>query len=235
MLYEYCQRKSVPHKRIGKLVVARAHQMENLLSTHRNVESLRSKATAASRSKDAPERITGGTIPFAADDVPETRILDAAETHEMEPDLSPEITGALFSPSTGIIDSHSLMQAFEADILEGAETGEGGDGSVVYSTRVVRVDPHDAGFVVQLLTSSSSSSPPASDERRDDPSSGTSEPRTSKMETTRTDAVLARTLINASGLSANLIWNSLRPEEPLPLYFARGSYASYARKAGVSR
>ncbi|EJD53949.1 FAD dependent oxidoreductase [Auricularia subglabra TFB-10046 SS5] len=76
-------------------------------------------------------------------------------------------------------------------------------GDLAYRSRVVRVDP-------------------------DDKSSGW------VVQVDGGDAILARTLINASGLSANLILNSLarRPEDRIPLYFARGSYASY-RGPGV--
>jgi len=70
----------------------------------------------------------------------------------------------------------------------------------VYSTRVVRVDPEKHGWVVQTLTAGCGQS----------------------------DAFLARILINASGLSANLILNSLLPgEKRVPIYFAKGSYTSY--------
>jgi len=42
------------------------------------------------------------------------------------------------------------------------------------------------------------------------------------------DALLARTLINASGLSAQLMLNSLVPaDDRIPMYYARGSYAAY--------
>lgn len=78
---------------------------------------------------------------------------------------------------------------------------------LAYQSRVVRVDPQgDEGWVVHVVTG------------EDGPG----------------DAILARTLINSSGLSANLILNSLasKVEERIPLYFARGSYASY-RGPGV--
>lgn len=131
--------------------------------------------------------------------VPSTSLLSGDEARELEPDLSDDIAGALLSPTTGIVDSHALMQSFESDVIDG-------NGHIAYSTRVVRVDPHPDGFVVQLQTG-----------------------------TTTTDAVVAHTLINASGLSANLIWNSLRSDAPIPMYFARGSYASYSRKVGAER
>jgi len=123
-----------------------------------------------------------------------TRLIDGEEARQMEPSLSPTIIAALWSPETGIIDSHSLMQSLEKDILDSPEA------HLVYSTRVVRVDPEKNGWAVQIVTAG------------DDQS----------------DTFLAKTLINASGLSANLILNSLLPEEKrVPMYFAKGSYASY--------
>ena len=112
----------------------------------------------------------------------------------MEPSLSQAITAALWSPETGIVDSHALMQSLEKDILDSPES------HLVYSTRVVRVDPEKKGWAVQTVTSDSNQS----------------------------DAFLAKILINASGLSANLILNSLLPgDKRIPIYFAKGSYASY--------
>lgn len=80
---------------------------------------------------------------------------------------------------------------------------------LVYSTKVVRVDPsHEApGWVVQLVTG--------------DAEGG--------------DALLARTVINCAGLTAPLVLNAVLPEDKrLPMYFARGSYASY-RGPGIKR
>jgi len=121
----------------------------------------------------------------------------------MEPDLSDDIAGALWCPETGIVDSHSLMESLEKDIIE----SDGGD--LVYSTRVVRVVPsaaaspdgEGAGWVVQMVT--------------DDAAEG--------------DAIFTKTLINATGLSAPLIVNSLLPEaQRIPLFYGRGSYAKYS-------
>jgi len=53
----------------------------------------------------------------------------------MEPELSPDIPLTLFSPETGILGSHAFMESLEKEIEESDS------GSVVYSTRVVRVDP----------------------------------------------------------------------------------------------
>jgi 2-hydroxyglutarate dehydrogenase len=142
-----------------------------------------------------------------------TQLLSGRQAREMEPDLSDEIVAALWCPLTGIIDSHALMESLELNISE----SEGGE--LVLATDVVRVDPYrrlsqgsnldvEEGWVVQATDSSNN------DERY---------------------AVLARTVINASGLSGALVLNSiLSKDKQIPMYYARGSYASY-HGPGVSR
>lgn len=189
------------HKKVGKLVVARAGQ-ENYL------HNLHAKARALSWPPHSPTH--SGSSPVAP-----TRLLSGDEARDIEPDLSPDITAALLSPETGIVDSHELMESLEKDIEES------GAGALAYATRVVRVDPYkrstqaagapdidaaEDGWVVQTVTGENSG--PG-------------------------DALLARTLINASGLSGALILNALLPvEQRIAMYYARGSYASY-RGPGV--
>ena len=152
----------------------------------------------------------------AAQPVVPARLIDGDEAHALEPDLSKKIVAALLSPETGILDSHSLMESFERDITE----SEGGE--LVYSTKVVRVDAHSGsslseghlsldvaedGWVVQTVTA-------GSDE---------------------CDSLLARTVVNASGLAGPMILNSLLPsDQRIPMYYGRGSYSSY-RGPGVSK
>lgn len=184
LLYARCQAYNIPFKKIGKLVVARRHQQAY-------VEDLHAKA----------QRLHIPSVPRSA--VP-TRLIDGEEARQIEPSLSPSITAALWSPETGIVDSHVLMQSFEKDILDSS------DSHLVYSTRVVRVDPEKNGWTVQTVTAGSDQS----------------------------DAFLAKTLVNASGLSANLILNSLLPpDQRIPTYFAKGSYVSYYGQnlKGISR
>jgi len=145
-------------------------------------------------------------------------LISGDEAREMEPDLSPSIESAIHSPETGIVDSHSLMESFEKSI------GESESGEIVYSTRVVRVDPYSA---------SSSHSPTS-----DDTSSGwvvqTLTDQGDGRET-ETDALLAKVLINSSGLNGNLVLNSLLPkDQAIPMYYAKGSYAVY-RGPGVGK
>jgi 2-hydroxyglutarate dehydrogenase len=141
-----------------------------------------------------------------------TSLLSGDEARELEPDLSPDITCALLSRETGIVDSHTLMESLGRDI------NESDAGSVVCSTSVVRVDPTENGWVVQLSTNPKGSGDPDS-------------------EPSQTDSVLAKTVINSTGLSGPFILNSLRrtltpPVNPISIWYARGSYASY-RGPGV--
>jgi len=87
LLYEYCAAHGVPHRRCGKLIVAAdPGQLPEL-------EAIRTKAHANG----------------ASDVVAITR----GEAAAMEPELV--CAAALHSPSTGIVDSHSLMLAYLGD------------------------------------------------------------------------------------------------------------------------
>ncbi|KAK7060197.1 hypothetical protein VNI00_000962 [Paramarasmius palmivorus] len=179
LLYEWCQTHNVPHRQTGKLVVAHADQVPYIQNLHKKSKSL---------------QWPGHTPPSLP-----TELIPGDKARAMEPALSQEIEAALWVPQTGIVDSHTLMESFETEIM----SSEGGE--LAYGTQVVRVDPADSeeGFVVQLLTEG------------------------------QTDAILAKTLINASGLSAPFILNSLLPEDKrIPIWYARGNYASY-RGPGV--
>ncbi len=90
MLYAYCQERQIPHKACGKLIVA---------TSEAQVAQL-----AAIQAKAAVNGVLG-------DD--QLRLLSAAQAQAMEPDLKCE--AALWSPSTGIVDSHALMLSFLGD------------------------------------------------------------------------------------------------------------------------
>jgi len=87
LLYEYCASHGVPQRNCGKLIVATDEKQIS------NIEEIRKKAHQ-----------NGVT-----DLVPLTR----AQALSLEPELS--CVAALHSPSTGIIDSHALMLAFQGD------------------------------------------------------------------------------------------------------------------------
>jgi len=86
-LYEYCAERDVPHKRIGKLVVGVTDDETAIL------KRVIKHAEAAG--------------------VTDLEWLDGKEVRAMEPALN--CVAAFHSPSTGIIDSHALMQAYQTD------------------------------------------------------------------------------------------------------------------------
>lgn len=87
MLYQYCQARHIPVKKIGKLLVANGREEELFL-----------KKTLISAKKNGVDDLTW---------------IDHAMLKKLEPKL--HATAALHSPSTGIIDSHTYMQSLLAD------------------------------------------------------------------------------------------------------------------------
>lgn len=88
LVYAYCEARGVEHRRCGKLIVAADREQLKALQ--------KIEATAC------------------ANGVRDLQWLTAAEAKAMEPALS--CAAALFSPSTGIIDSHGFMLAMRADL-----------------------------------------------------------------------------------------------------------------------
>jgi L-2-hydroxyglutarate oxidase LhgO len=86
-LYRYCDERGVPHARLGKLIVAAREE---------EVPALEKIAAAGS-----------------ANGVLDLEWLDGAAARRLEPEL--DCVAAILSPSTGIIDSHALMLAFEGE------------------------------------------------------------------------------------------------------------------------
>jgi L-2-hydroxyglutarate oxidase LhgO len=127
-LYAYCAEHGVPHSRCGKLIVATNDAQKTTL------EQIRAKA--------------------AANGVADLEWLEPAAVAELEPEVF--CTAALLSPSTGIIDSHGLMLAYQGDAedrgamlafcapVERGRVGEdgillevGGDAAMTLQARIV--------------------------------------------------------------------------------------------------
>lgn len=87
-LYRYCAERGVAHQRCGKLIVATAAQQVAEL------ENIRHKAKA--------------------NGVHDLTLLTCTEAQAREPALV--CHAALYSPSTGIVDSHALMLALQGDM-----------------------------------------------------------------------------------------------------------------------
>jgi L-2-hydroxyglutarate oxidase LhgO len=86
-LYAYCAERGIPHRRCGKMIVATRPGQDAYL------DKLRAQAIA--------------------NGVDDLQLVDGAAARAIEPELACD--AALLSPSTGIIDSHSLMLAYQGD------------------------------------------------------------------------------------------------------------------------
>lgn len=112
-LYAYCAARGVAHRRCGKIVFASAEaEMDKLSAVH---------AAAV------------------ANGVEDLRWLTREEALALEPAL--RIHGAFLSPSTGIIDSHGLMLALQADLEEAG-------GLLALQTPVTEITPHLHGLTL---------------------------------------------------------------------------------------
>jgi L-2-hydroxyglutarate oxidase LhgO len=101
LLYTYCQARGIAHQRCGKLIVATTPSQQGQLL------ALQQRALA--------------------NGVGDVQLLSAAQARALEPHLRCE--SALFSPSSGIVDSHALMLALQGDL-------EQAGGMVVLNTTV---------------------------------------------------------------------------------------------------
>ena len=111
LLYERCRRLGLPHLRTGKYVVA---------CTPGEIAGLEDLARRASEN--------------GAGDL---RIVDAAELRREEPRLRGE--AALWSPETGIVDAHSLVSSYQAEL-------ESAGGTLVVHTELVGLEPTAHGW-----------------------------------------------------------------------------------------
>lgn len=118
LLYAYARDRDLGVQRLGKLIVATSPAEVTALDA------------IASRAK--------------ANGVDDIRTLSAADIHALEPEIIG--TKALFSPSTGIVDSHGMMRALATDL---ANCG----GAVVLQTDVQNVTLRTDGLFEIAMTS----------------------------------------------------------------------------------
>ena len=113
-LYEYCQSHGVPHANCGKLIVATSDE---------EIETLAGiKVRAADNGVDDLYEIGGNAA------------------REMEPALT--CASALMSPSTGIIDSHGVMLAYQGD-------AEDHGAMIAFESAVVGGEARDNNFEIR--------------------------------------------------------------------------------------
>ena len=115
LLYELCRKHGIGHKRLGKLIVATSDEETGQL------QELKAKGQ-----RNGAEGL---------------RMISRSKLKEMEPNV--EGVAALLSPSTGIIDSHALMEHFAARAKDGGA-------EVAYNKEVVGIEKLGNGYKVTV-------------------------------------------------------------------------------------
>lgn len=118
LLYEYCRNHEIPFKKCGKLVVATSDYEVTLLNEIKK---------------------TG-----AGNGVSDLMILERNEVLQIEPNIY--AIKAIFSPSTGIVDTHALMKRYETNTLNNG-------GNIAYGSEVKGIRKIQDGYEIILTDS----------------------------------------------------------------------------------
>jgi L-2-hydroxyglutarate oxidase LhgO len=114
-LYEICERYSIPYKKLGKLIIA--------------ADELELKPLEELHKKGQKNNVRGLVI------------LNKNDVNKMEPNA--KTIAALYSPDTGIVDSHSLMKHFYNKAKDNGAL-------FAFNSEVNRLDKENDGFVVGI-------------------------------------------------------------------------------------
>jgi L-2-hydroxyglutarate oxidase LhgO len=148
--------------------------------------------------------------------VDDVRILSQEDVHAMEPQLGSSVVGALFSPSTGVVDSHSLAMHLWGDAELAGTT-------VVFQTTVKDVVVREGGTLwLRGVTGDSDTEDNSNDEDASD-------------DIDKNNWISCDTIINCAGLWAGELAakihnnNEATPTtlgvwKPPTYYFAKGTY-----------
>ncbi|UCD15580.1 MAG: NAD(P)/FAD-dependent oxidoreductase [Candidatus Omnitrophota bacterium] len=115
LLYKFCEENNINHKRTGKLIVTIDH------SETVDLENLFKKG------------IENG--------VEDLTLLDKDQIKKIEPNI--KSSAAIYSPSTGVIDSHGFMKKLLLDFKSNA-------GEIAYNTKVIGIDKDSGGFKIYV-------------------------------------------------------------------------------------
>jgi L-2-hydroxyglutarate oxidase LhgO len=119
IIYDICEKYKIPYKKCGKLIVANGED---------EVKQL--------------EGILKHAIHIGAK---ELEIIDKDRVHELEPQVKAD--AAIYSPTTGIIDAHGLMDHFYREMRRKA-----GSDPVVLDTEVIGIKSTRNGYIVKMLS-----------------------------------------------------------------------------------
>ncbi|KAF7852208.1 hypothetical protein BT93_L5361 [Corymbia citriodora subsp. variegata] len=179
LLYEYCSERGIPHWQIGKLIVATGPSEVPKLS------SLMDRG--------------------ARNGVDDLRMMDGPEAMRMEPEL--QCLKALFSPVSGIVDSHSLMLSL---------VGEAENHRATFSYNTTVVGGHLEGNSMHLHVCET---------KNLDENGNGQFPLQPEL------VLVPKVVVNSAGLSAPLLakrFHGLNDQVIPPAYFARGHYFTLA-------
>jgi L-2-hydroxyglutarate oxidase LhgO len=116
LLYDFCRKYEVPFNNCGKLIVATSDEEISV------IEGIRQTA-----------------IKNGVDDL---EVLNSNQIAGLEPNIF--ALKALYSPSTGIVDSHSLMKQFETNTINNG-------GQIAYGSEVTGIKKKEGGYEIRLL------------------------------------------------------------------------------------
>ena len=115
MLYEICEKSHIKYKRLGKLIVA------TKINERERLEELFEKGKE--------NGVTG------------LQMLTSKQIKDLEPEV--EACSAIYSPNTGIIDSHGLMKYF---LFRAEDRGV----NIVYNTEVKNIEKDSSGYRITV-------------------------------------------------------------------------------------
>ncbi len=118
MLYRICRENGIPHKRLGKLIVAT------------NEEEMKTIEGLFRQGRENGAEGLG--------------LIGEEEIHKLEPEV--RAIGAVYSPSTGILDAHALMDHY----YRVAKRKSGVD-PLILGTEVVGIEMRGDGYRVEML------------------------------------------------------------------------------------
>ena len=116
MIYDYCKKYDIPYNNCGKLIVATSEEEISV------IEGIRLTA-----------------LKNGVDDL---LVLEREQISELEPNIF--ALKALFSPSTGIVDSHSLMKQYETNSYNNGC-------QIVYGSEVTGISQIENGYKINLF------------------------------------------------------------------------------------
>jgi len=111
LMYEFCKKWNIPHERTGKLIVA---------NTDKEISTLESILIQGKKN-----------------DIEDLKLLNRSEITALEPEICAK--AAVLSPSTGTVDSHSLMKRLEQLALNRKTV-------IAYKHEVLNIEPENEKY-----------------------------------------------------------------------------------------